>query len=50
MRKLHLEEMEKAGQIAREKYEQEHPEMAGKRLKNDPFKALKQGGLSLVVW
>ena len=35
--------MEKAGKLARKKYEDEHPEMLGQKMKYDPFKALKQG-------
>ncbi len=42
VRKLHMEEMEKAGVLAKKKYEEEHPELAQKSLKYDPLKELKK--------
>ena len=42
VRKLHMQEMEKAGILAKKKFEEEHPELAKKSLKYDPLKELKK--------
>ena len=41
---LHHEEMAKAAEEAKQKYEQEHPDVAGTSLKHDPMKLLEDQG------
>ena len=41
---LHHDEMSKAAEEAKKKYEEEHPEAKGIELKNDPLKHLEGNG------